>query len=127
MITPNIARFMYLIHMFQDIDPETEIKPWSKASLTDPYEMMYYDDSKPENENDDAYDVTYPIIMDKCFDEIHHDIISTYDDFVDDNVEIRLAIDREDGHKYISIIVYSLDKTDSTVYIEIQDGDWYLS
>lgn len=124
MITPDIARFMYLIKMFKDIDPETEIKPWSKATPKDPYEMMYYDDSKPQDEK--SHDAMYPIVMDKCLDELHHDIISTWDHFVEGDIEVRFCIDTEDNHKFFMITVNPIEGMDEPVDIYIEDGDWDL-
>lgn len=63
------------------------------------------------------------IIADMCVDEQHHDIVSTYDQWIEEsNYDIRVRIDESDDGED----VYWIDVTgDDDLNIVIEDGRWY--
>ena len=65
------------------------------------------------------------IIMDMCVDEHHHDVISTYDTYVNGmDYDVRVVSDERSSEEPI----YWIDVTDTSgLSIVIEDGRWYWS
>ena len=63
------------------------------------------------------------IVLDMCVDDQHHDIVSTYDQWIEEsNYDIRVRIDESDDGEN----VYWIDVTgDDDLNIVIEDGRWY--
>ena len=63
------------------------------------------------------------IIADMCVDEQHHDIVSTYDQWIENtSYDIRVRIDESDDGE----VIYWIDVTgDDDLNIVIEDGRWY--
>lgn len=86
--------------------------PFSKAT-SENIDCILYDETE-------TYSNGYPIILDTCMDEIHHDIIDTYNEIYDpEGIVIRLVI--EDGEPFINIT----SKYDKDVNIVVESGRWY--
>ena len=62
----------------------------------------------------------HPIVCDTCIDEIHHDIIDTYNEIYDpEGIVIRLVIEGEES--FINITC----KYDTSINIVVDNGTWY--
>ncbi len=69
--------------------------------------------------NDDHYG---EIILDMCVDEYHHDVISTYENYLDEpSLEIRAETDIDANTQWITV------NHDSGMSITIENGRWYLA
>lgn len=84
--------------------------PFSKATAKN---CILYDDES-------TYSNGHPIVCDTCIDEIHHDIIDTYNEIYDpEGIVIRLVIEGEES--FINITC----KYDTSINIVVDNGTWY--
>lgn len=90
------------------------IKDFSEATPENIHDMLFFDSESPdENEN-------YPIVLDSCVIDSHHDIVSYYDS---DSSEYSVrAILEEDDAVYIVVKLMISDQE-----IVIEDGRWYFA
>lgn len=86
--------------------------PFSKATTKNKNCILYDDES--------TYSNGHPIVCDTCIDEIHHDIVDTYNEIYDpEGIVIRLVI--EDDEAFINITcIY-----DESIDIVVDNGKWY--
>lgn len=86
--------------------------PFSKATAKNKNCILYDDES--------TYSNGHPIVYDTCIDEIHHDIIDTYNEIYDpEGIVIRLVIEEEES--FINITC----KYDTSINIVVDNGTWY--
>lgn len=86
--------------------------PFSKATAKNKNCILYDDES--------TYSNGHPIVCDTCIDEIHHDIIDTYNEIYDpEGIVIRLVIEGEGS--FINITC----KYDTSINIVVDNGTWY--
>ena len=85
---------------------------FSKATAKNKNCILYDDES--------TYSNGHPIVCDTCIDEIHHDIIDTYNEIYDpEGIVIRLVIEGEES--FINIT----RKYDTSINIVVDNGTWY--
>ena len=86
--------------------------PFSEAAPEDKDCILY--------DNESTYSNGHPIVCDTCMDEIHHDIVNTYNEIYDpEGIVIRLVI--VDDEPFINITC----KYDSDINIIVENGKWY--
>lgn len=86
--------------------------PFLKATAKNKNCILYDDES--------TYSNGHPIVCDTCIDEIHHDIIDTYNEIYDpEGIVIRLVIEGEES--FINITC----KYDTSINIVVDNGTWY--
>lgn len=86
--------------------------PFSKATAEDTDCILYDDES--------TYSNGHPIVCDTCINEIHHDIVDTYNEIYDPRgIIIRLVIEGEEAFINITCIY------DESIDIVVENGRWY--
>jgi hypothetical protein len=113
-----IGRLNELAEMTNTENGETWILPFSECTSENQDNCLFYDDRNPIHDNNDKYaPVIYDIVLNKCVDECHHDIISTYKDMFYD-IDIVYCVPT-DSDSYIS--ASSLTRQ---YQVHIHDGKW---
>lgn len=79
-------------------------------------DRIIYDDTKASNTDE------YGIVLDYLVDSLHHDIISTYDNYCGWNNQytVRVVFDEDTHLPFINI-----KTSNPEIYIYIEDGDWH--
>ncbi len=104
------ARFISMLNLLAEKTTNGYIG-FSKAKYDEFDTMIIYDD---------AEDSIGEIVMDKCVDEEHHDIVDTYDYYVEGiNYEVRY-MQNEEGEEYLEVT------NDYNDCIVIENGYWYF-
>ena len=86
--------------------------PFSKATTKNKNCILYDDES--------TYSNGHPIVCDTCINEIHHDIVDTYNEIYDPRgIIIRLVIEGEEAFINITCIY------DESIDIVVENGRWY--
>lgn len=99
--------------------------PFSKVTSDFHPEGIIYDDSHIDERESSNDSMCYEIILDCVVDECHHDIVSTYDDYCEDNrISVRACHDITNDSFYVEIIVR---ESGEGVYIFIENGEFFVS
>lgn len=86
---------------------------FANADQDTKHSKVFYD---KENPNDEGF---YPIVLDSCVDDYHHDAISYYDSSSEEyNIHVVLEED-EDPYILVTLLL-------SQEQIVIEDGKWYF-
>lgn len=110
------VRFIALLNELAN-NMENGIIPFSQITMDTRRDALIYDDI-----NIPTHD--YRLVLDKCVDDIHHDIISYYDEYYPDLFNYCIGgpylINNDEYGTYIEILTTSGD-----IYI-IEEGSWYI-
>ena len=81
-------------------------------------ECIIYDDKKGEPDNRGDNSMSYPIVLDMCVDELHHDIVSYYDESYMCYEPHLIVIDDKN-------IFIEITRPYDNESIIIENGEWY--
>lgn len=121
MINIETVKFIQMLNELTEL-MENGVAEFSEATQETLHTKLFYDKSKID-END-----RYPIVLDACLiddpDSYHHDVISYYESYVDDDYTVRVDLgDPEEGEEpYLEV---SLAVSDESVVV--QPGRWYFA
>ncbi len=118
---PDITKTISVIFKFRAMLDE----------LTEKSKGKYIGFSEYTHENSSDYDIVFDdrdgknfgrVVLSMCVDEAHHDIVCTYDDYVDEaDYKVRVFEDEyEENYYYMTIT------TSDGLCIVIENGKWYI-
>lgn len=103
-------------------DGDPYILPFSECTPENQNDYLFYNDRNPMKDEDDVdyaeAPTYYDIVLDKCVDQYHHDIISTYSNQFD-GISIRYRVSHDGNDNWIEVC------TGVEYDIIIEDGRWY--